>query len=271
MSSRYSNRKSGFTLIELLVVIAIIAILAAILFPVFAQAREKARAISCLSNEKNIGTAILMYSQDYDETIVPWWTALEYSGEPPRERTWVYKVQPYIKNGSTAPNQQVPLGVFACPSFAKARFLQGADAGDCDGNGTTGSSGLQSYFPPTEFWSQQGMAFGMSALAGSGTQADPFWQFPGSNNYGTIITRTQADIVRPAETGIVSDGVSIYSSTVGGVVITFGCEAAYAHQEGGNFVFLDGHAKRISRNSERHLEQRASDGMWYKKYHAFSI
>lgn len=64
--SRSINRR-GFTLIELLVVIAIIAILAAILFPVFAQAREKARAISCLSNEKQVGTAIYMYEQDYDE------------------------------------------------------------------------------------------------------------------------------------------------------------------------------------------------------------
>ncbi|MBC7807537.1 MAG: prepilin-type N-terminal cleavage/methylation domain-containing protein, partial [Akkermansiaceae bacterium] len=60
--------KSGFTLIELLVVIAIIAILAAILFPVFAQAREKARQISCLSNQKQIGIAMMMYVQDYDET-----------------------------------------------------------------------------------------------------------------------------------------------------------------------------------------------------------
>ncbi len=60
------NRRA-FTLIELLVVIAIISILAAILFPVFAQAREKARAISCLSNEKQIGTALMLYIQDYDE------------------------------------------------------------------------------------------------------------------------------------------------------------------------------------------------------------
>jgi len=61
----------GFTLIELLVVIAIIAILAAILFPVFAQAREKARQSTCLSNHKQIGTAMLMYAQDYDEVFVP--------------------------------------------------------------------------------------------------------------------------------------------------------------------------------------------------------
>lgn len=61
------RNKQGFTLIELLVVIAIIAILAAILFPVFAQAREKARAISCLSNEKQIGLGIIQYQQDYDE------------------------------------------------------------------------------------------------------------------------------------------------------------------------------------------------------------
>src|SRR5581483_3252291 len=59
----------GFTLIELLVVIAIIAILAAILFPVFAQAREKARAVSCLSNIKQFDLAVQMYIQDYDETL----------------------------------------------------------------------------------------------------------------------------------------------------------------------------------------------------------
>ena len=65
------TRRKGFTLIELLVVIAIIAILAAILFPVFAKAREKARQVSCQSNMKQIGTATMMYLQDYDEKFFP--------------------------------------------------------------------------------------------------------------------------------------------------------------------------------------------------------
>src|SRR4051812_35864110 len=65
----YSMKQRGFTLIELLVVIAIIAVLAAILFPVFAQAREKARATGCTSNLKQIGLALMMYGQDYDEQM----------------------------------------------------------------------------------------------------------------------------------------------------------------------------------------------------------
>src|SRR5205085_2690152 len=65
--------RNGFTLIELLVVIAIIAILAAILFPVFAQAREKARGITCVSNEKQLALGVLMYIQDYDETFPQHW------------------------------------------------------------------------------------------------------------------------------------------------------------------------------------------------------
>jgi prepilin-type N-terminal cleavage/methylation domain-containing protein/prepilin-type processing-associated H-X9-DG protein len=98
------GRNRGFTLIELLVVIAIIAILAAILFPVFAQAREKARAISCLSNTKELGLAVLMYSQDYDETFVSglqnnWW-----------EDNWYWLTQPYIKNIQILRCPDDPLG-----------------------------------------------------------------------------------------------------------------------------------------------------------------
>ena len=97
------NKNKGFTLIELLVVIAIIAILAAILFPVFAKVREKARQTSCLSNEKQIGVAITQYVQDYDERFplgAPGTNELGFSGEG-----WAGGVQPYIKS----------VNVFHCP------------------------------------------------------------------------------------------------------------------------------------------------------------
>jgi len=108
---RQREVRTGFTLIELLVVIAIIAILAAILFPVFAQAREKARAISCLSNTKQSGLAFAMYVQDYDETTpkmgngTDWWTA----------------IYPYTKN----------LGVFLCPDRNEGDDTTCPDGGPC--------------------------------------------------------------------------------------------------------------------------------------------
>jgi prepilin-type N-terminal cleavage/methylation domain-containing protein/prepilin-type processing-associated H-X9-DG protein len=97
------KKRSGFTLIELLVVIAIIAILAAILFPVFAQAREQARKTSCTSNVKQIATAMLMYTQDYDETY-PLLAARDLAAKPPSpdfqygSAAWHNAIQSYINN-----------------------------------------------------------------------------------------------------------------------------------------------------------------------------
>src|ERR1700722_10670394 len=97
MYSSSATRPRAFTLIELLVVIAIIAILAAILFPVFAQAREAARATACLSNSRQLGTGELMYSQDYDETILPWETAQDSQGTVLQvQNCWTNLIQPYI-------------------------------------------------------------------------------------------------------------------------------------------------------------------------------
>ena len=94
-------RRKGFTLIELLVVIAIIAILAAILFPVFAKAREKARQTSCLSNLKQIALGNQMYAQDYDER----WLLLRQGGDT-ATIFWYDLLQPYVKNRQ----------LFICPS-----------------------------------------------------------------------------------------------------------------------------------------------------------
>jgi prepilin-type N-terminal cleavage/methylation domain-containing protein/prepilin-type processing-associated H-X9-DG protein len=98
MSSRRKLRR-GFTLIEILVVIAVIAILAAILFPVFAMAREKARSAVCLSNQKQLASAMAMYVQDYDERFPIWRYFVPISSEYPNgEVTWVENLQPYAKN-----------------------------------------------------------------------------------------------------------------------------------------------------------------------------
>ncbi|MGV3722603.1 MAG: DUF1559 domain-containing protein [Actinomycetota bacterium] len=106
--------RKGFTLIELLVVIAIIAILAAILFPVFARAREAARATSCRSNVKQIMTAIMMYTQDYDETLH------YHDGRTAPQTCWAAIMNPYIKNGN----------VWKCASDATATNVWDGSATD---------------------------------------------------------------------------------------------------------------------------------------------
>lgn len=107
------RRHSGFTLIELLVVIAIIAILAAILFPVFAQARESARLTSCASNLRQIGTAFRMYSQDYDEHF----PLRRFVDRNVCLASWKHALQPYIKN----------IQIFACPTNVAARVYDESD------------------------------------------------------------------------------------------------------------------------------------------------
>ena len=107
---RLSKPRRGFTLIELLVVVAIVAILAALLFPVFAQAREAARKASCLSNQRQLGAALNLYVQDYDErfpqthpTTTPWTFAED---EITLETPWRTLMEPYVRSK----------GLFRCPS-----------------------------------------------------------------------------------------------------------------------------------------------------------
>ena len=107
------SKRKAFTLIELLVVIAIIAILAAILFPVFARAREKARTASCQNNLKELGLAVLMYAQDYDEKFPSGYNP-GVSGMTVR---WADCIYPYVKN----------IQIFVCPSQPKAKWTANGD------------------------------------------------------------------------------------------------------------------------------------------------
>jgi len=122
--------RRGFTLIELLVVIAIIAILAAILFPVFARAREKARQTSCLSNVKQIGTALMMYVQDYDEAMPQYLVPSGRSLQPDLPdigydyTAWQDRLHPYMMNWQ----------VYICPSGGGYRGTPRAIHGSYGGN-----------------------------------------------------------------------------------------------------------------------------------------
>ena len=181
MNARTMRRSpAGFTLIELLVVIAIIAILAAILFPVFAQARAQARKVSCLSNMKQLGLGCLMYSQDYDEVLVMGWNGtapgvLKDSGLVYRNWfPWTAAIQPYTKN----------LDVLLCPDNPWNSSIQ---------NGGLNATARKQIYSP------YGYNYGYLAnFAGS----DP----SGNSNY-LWNPISQAGVSRSASTVMIVDGM----------------------------------------------------------------
>lgn len=260
--SRLNQR--GFTLIELLVVIAIIAILAAILFPVFAQAREAARGASCKSNLKQLGIAISMYTQDYDEVYPTglqqnWW-----------DNTWYRIVTPYVKN----------LQVFRCPddpaSNPPADFSWAGPRLSYVSNGLMEDRGRG--------WK----VYGVMGMAQS-------WMTGG-------ITQSQAGINRSSDTILLTERLHVYdgASTYPGNVLMWGPGAFVSgvnwwdtsgspsllpdgrraprpktdptgpngciipmHAEKANFLFSDGHVKAmIPSQTNPDPVNRPQDNMW---------
>jgi prepilin-type processing-associated H-X9-DG protein/prepilin-type N-terminal cleavage/methylation domain-containing protein len=217
----------SFTLIELLVVIAIIAILAAILFPVFAQAREKARQISCLSNTKQLGTALTMYLQDYDETFYPHVTertAPPGTGTDQASRapfSYKTKLEPYIKNAQ----------IFKCPSAP-----------------TWPTPQLGAWFT-TDYGNNHNEANLVGAVQRTWYQNNP--------DFGFNETTTLASLDRPAEfIAIAEAGRASGVASRGGLypqpwafddsALPDASQQArfrVRHSGGGNIAFADGHAK----------------------------
>jgi prepilin-type N-terminal cleavage/methylation domain-containing protein/prepilin-type processing-associated H-X9-DG protein len=202
------KRDRGFTLIELLVVIAIIAILAAILFPVFAQAREAARKTTCLSNCKQLGAALMQYCQDYDETIV-----LNSYGS---EAYWADMLQPYVKN----------LGILTCPSSTKVTSGTTQDAWVTRLGGICGYT-LNNVYYNNAAWGQI-FEKGQSSLASIEDVA------------GTVFC-ADGNKFQAAQTG---GGAFMLNMTLVPPRITSAQGSFIARHQGGlNAIFFDGHAK----------------------------
>ena len=201
--------RRGFTLIELLVVIAIIAILAAILFPVFAKAREKARQASCLSNIKQLGLGFMQYAQDYDEMLPQ-----DYRSAWATRYSWRAMIYPYVKNGQ----------VFSCPSDSN-RYA-GALMGQCvSGEGSTMFSG-----------------YGDNTMHYLGGAPQP----PGvvDTSLGQIALPAELIIIGDSNGG--SHQISLDVNTLGYVRTDAG---SMRHNEGANYGFADGHAKWMKPSS----------------------
>jgi len=224
----FSARK-GFTLIELLVVIAIIAILAAILFPVFARAREKARQTSCLSNMKQIGLGLMMYVQDYDEMMPGFKVYLVGGDSNTRGDGWYDAIEPYVKN------EQIGI----CPSY---RY-----------DSTYGRTNMPN---ATGYW-------GRTLTASYGVPAQDSNCVAALGNLGTMFSGytppgpSIASVTKPAETVMVFESTTNWTQQTSGygydnsgnlrTINEAGVRGAqhFRHNMQMNVTFADGHAKSM--------------------------
>lgn len=228
--------KRGFTLIELLVVIAIIAILAAILFPVFSQAREKARQATCTSNQKNISMGLMQYANDYDEIFVYSPTWCNIPGRNPNQpwRPYYMLINPYVRNYQ----------IFACPSAPTFGSCIGGSIPHHGANDAINWGWVDRNFR---------ISYGISENIENGERPnlpsnDPLYiNCGGLRGAGRLPNRPT-----PAETPVVADTMGLLNN--GGRIGWANVCAAECnpnrrtddntrHSGGSNVIFMDGHVK----------------------------
>ena len=224
-------KPSGFTLIELLVVIAIIAILAAILFPVFARARENARKTSCASNLKQIGLGMLQYSQDYDEQLLnhfygqDGWDKSTSPTSGAVKYKWMDAVQPYVKSSQ----------LFVCPSASDKRYKPQQSL-----------VGSETTSPDPPNFGYGGYAMNNVAYAGGDAFTPPVWES----------AKSLSNLPTPATTVWVVDAngqfeiANATSNGVGNPTLLNGNPDVnwiyWRHLDFNNVLFCDGHVKAMN-------------------------
>jgi prepilin-type N-terminal cleavage/methylation domain-containing protein/prepilin-type processing-associated H-X9-DG protein len=215
------KQQEGFTLIELLVVIAIIAILAAILFPVFAKAREKARAITCISNMNQLGLAIMQYTQDNDETYPVSNGDLVTGNNAGAAGNWGQQIYTYTKS----------TGVYTCPDDSDGTSFKGNYTGPTMGSGNTALQAIP-------------VSYGMSNFVGAGST-----DFNGPNLARTLgyINEPATKILIGERTGGEGGGSNQdamgWKDWDGTGQYSFYLDGRADHNNRMNCLFCDGHAK----------------------------
>ncbi|MCS6831182.1 MAG: DUF1559 domain-containing protein [Fimbriimonadales bacterium] len=236
----------AFTLIELLVVIAIIAILAAILFPVFSQAREKARQTTCLSNNKQIGLACMMYIQDYDEVYPPGW-------RPDPDQAWYMMLLiPYMKD-TTVEQMWTRPGLRSCPSatrpdrwaYAYNDVLNYRSQGSIPRVAETIMQGDTSQVPEWDmncsstFWNWWTPEVWQNPATGA-IPPENYWDDNQVNPRSVLLWRLPDGRILDADATNPINPWNALSRT--GM-------PRFRHNEGANFTFADGHSKWIKRGT----------------------
>ncbi|HEY3332199.1 MAG TPA: DUF1559 domain-containing protein [Capsulimonadaceae bacterium] len=231
---KYERISRGFTLIELLVVIAIISILAAILFPVFATAREKARATTCASNLKQLAIAFTGYIQDYDE-VYP--IAGSYQSPTGVNPTWDSEIQPYLGTAKmkSGANFQPDALVYACPDDTP---VNAASAG-------AGQKRATYAMPEPHTSCANANFYGLAQATAPGWPANS-WS-AGRNMREIVVPATTLELVEVPNINLFGQGPVAYSIQNSGTACNMYAMQDYQstpmHSEGYNWLFCDGHVK----------------------------
>ncbi len=259
-SPRFRGSVRGFTLIELLVVIAIISILAAILFPVFARARENARRTACLSNLKQIGLGVAMYTQDYDERLVSYSYPTPDGSAPapgiPATYGFQVALHPYVKNYQ----------LYVCPS---AKKISTSGSTSCDPTKvSTNALGAGSY-------GYNYIHLGDYYRNSSGS--------PSASNPNILRDRALADITVPTETVMLTeitgingtgptyqptdwDNAATGSCHTGPAPKILGDQRGFWHFDGTNVTFGEGHVKFMKWDTLGDYDRNGTiDNEWYDR------